>query len=241
MPSGALDFPDIPQIYARFAALVELSPEPGGSLLLYTGFDSNGIAVATASNIAGTASLGIEVDATRAKAALRAGVCDFVVNTLDEALRILKNEVRKRRAVSVAVLGQAQAVVADMIERGVQPDVLAFPVKELIERGARLLSESNTEDGLVAVIWKVASEPVRWLPVLDELAVGSLKSKDARVRWVEAAPRYLGKAFAGQRYLRMTEVEIAAFLKGIRTARSTGEIPVEVFVSREGEQISVKP
>lgn len=241
MPSGALDFPDIPQIYARFAALAKLSPEPGGSLLLYTGFDSDGIAVATASNVAGAASLGIEADAMRAKAALRAGVCDFVVNTLDEALRILKNEVRKRRAVSVTVLGQAQAVVADMIERGVQPDVLAFPVKELIERGARLLSESSTEDGLVAVTWKVASEPVRWLPVLDELAAGSLENKGARMRWVEAAPRYLGKAFAGQRYLRMTEVEIAAFLKGIGTARSTGEIPVEVLVSREGEQISVKP
>ncbi len=239
MPFGALDFPDIPQIYARFAALAKLSSELGGSLLLYTGFDSNGIAIATASNVAGAASLGIEADAMRAKAALCAGVCDFVVNTLDEALRILKNEVRKHRAVSVAVLGQAQAVVADMIERGVQPDVLAFPVKELIERGARLLPESNAEDGLVAVTWKVASEPVRWLPVLDALAAGSLENKGARMRWVEAAPRYLGKAFAGQRYLRMTEVEIAAFLKAIGMARSTGKISIEVFVSRNGEQFSI--
>ena len=103
MSSGALEFPAIAVVYARFIALTSLSADLGGQLLLYIGLDPEGIAVAMASNVAGAASLGLESDVGRAKEALRAGVCDFLVNSLDEALRILKNEIRSRRPVSVVL------------------------------------------------------------------------------------------------------------------------------------------
>src|SRR6185437_9040503 len=186
MPSGILEFPDISVVYSRYAALMDLSADVGGWLLLYAGLDCEGVAVA--------------------KAALRAGVCDFLVNDLSESLRILKNEIRKRQAVSVVLTVDRETAVAEMIKRGVQPDVLAFAVPEMVERGARVLA-GKAPDGLIPLSWSVEREPMHWLPILDGLAVSALEVKDARVRWLEASPRYLGRAFMSQRFVWMTKRE----------------------------------
>jgi len=239
MPSGGLDFPEIGEIYARFAALTSLSSDMGGWLLLYAGLDCEGIAVAMASNVAGAAALGIEPDAERAKQGLRAGVCDFVVNNLDEALRILKNEIRKKRSASVVLTGNPEAAIAEILERGVQPEILAFPVRDLMERGARLLPE-DTGSACEVVTWGVASEPQRWLPMMDGLAAASI-AHDARARWIEAAPRYLGRAYAGQRYLQMTDAEAAAFAAAVREAVRSGVIPAAVSVTRNGDAVLIVP
>lgn len=239
MLSGALEFPEIAAIYARFAALMAMSSDFGGWLLLYSGLDREGIAVAMASNVAGAASLGIESDAARAKLALRSGVCDFLVNNLDEALRILKNEIRQKRGVSVVLMGAVDATVAEMVERGVQPEVLTFPVRELLERGARMLSD-NVEDGSIAVAWSVASGFPRWLPVLDGLAIASLQTAGPRARWVEASPRYLGRVFTG-RFLRMADAEADTFVAAVREAVSNCLIDVTVSLTRGAEAIVIAP
>lgn len=239
MLSGALEFPEIAVVYARFAALMAMSSDFGGWLLLYSRLDHEGIAVAMASNVAGAASLGIEPDAARAKQALRSGVCDFLVNNLDEALRILKNEIRQKRGVSVVLTGAMDATVAVMIERGVQPEVLTFSVPKLMERGARLLSE-YVEDGSIAVAWSVASGLPRWLPVLDRLAIASLQTAGPRVRWVEASPRYLGRVFTG-RFLRMADAEADAFVVAVRAAVSKGAIEATVSLNRGTEAIVIAP
>ena len=49
-----------------------------------------------AATMTGAAFLGIDVDPERIKKRLKTGYCDFMVTTLDEALRILKNAVRKK-------------------------------------------------------------------------------------------------------------------------------------------------
>lgn len=230
MPFGDLELPELSLIYARFAALTGMSADLGGWLLLYSGLSHEEAALTMASNVAGSASLGLEQDASRAKQALRSGVCDFVVNNLNEALRILKNEIRNRRAVSVVLIGEVEATVAEMVARGVQPDIVTFPVPEFLDRGARTLV-SNGQDGLVPVRWEIPQEPMRWLPVLDEMAIASLKNPDVRARWVRAAPRYLGRRFAEKRYVRMTPAEVDTFTSAIRKAVTTEQIPVEVFVT----------
>jgi hypothetical protein len=235
MLTGDLEFPDISEVYGRYAGLTNMSADVGGWLLLYARLHRDGVAVAMASNVVGSASLGLEPDAARAKAALRAGVCDFVVNDLSEALRILKNEIRQRRAVSVVLTGEVDAAVAEIVDRGVQPEVLAFASPGLEARGARMLG-LDVGSGLVSVAWSVAREPMRWLPVLDGLAISSLSVKDVRVRWVEASPRYLGRAFAGQRFLRMNEGESNAFVAAVR-----GAIPVGVSISRGGDVVLIAP
>lgn len=236
MPSGALEYPDISHIYARFIALKAFVSDSSGSFFLYKRLNSDGLTVAIASNIAGAASLGVEPGAERAKAALRGGVCDFVVNNLDEALRILKNEIRKRRGVSVVLTAKPEAMVGEMIERGVQPDVLAFPVPELMERGARLLA-AGKEDGLTSIAWSVERDGPQWLPALDRLAAASLPANDARRRWIELAPRYLGRSFAGQRYVRMSADEAEAFVSAVHQAA----IPAPVMIQRGGEKLLILP
>lgn len=238
MPFGILDFPDISVVYGRYAALMELSADVGGWLLLYAGLDRNGVAVAMASNVAGAASLGVEPNAERAKAALRSGVCDFVVNDLGEALRILKNEIRKRNGVSVVLEGDVDAALREMVERGVQPQVLAFPVPEMVERGARVFAE-HISDGMIPVSWSVECEPLRWLPVLDGLAVRALAAEDARMRWLEASPRYLGRAFAAQRFVWMTEREADSFVAAVRKKVKSGEILAGVTVSIRGKAVLI--
>jgi len=233
-----LDFPDVAVVYARFCSLAALSADLGGWLLLYRGLDHDGVAVVMASNVAGAASLGIEPDVARAKSALRTGVCDFVVNSLDEALRILKNEIRKRRAVSVVLTGEVDPTVAEIVARGVQPEILFFPVPELLERGSQLLA-ADAEDTRTAVIWSVEDEPARWLGVVDGLAAATLRAPDARARWLEVAPRYLGRAYAGRHFLRMTDGEANEFIASIRAAARAGTIPVAVALMRNGERISL--
>ena len=249
MSSGQLpsqEFPDITDVYERFTALTAVSPALGGSLLLYAGLDWSGVALAIAANIAGAASLGLEADLARAKGAIRSGACDFLVNTLDEALRILKNEIRRKKAVSVVLGGGAPGVVAEMVERGVQPEIVVgdAPGMETLEaRGARRLEWASGEG--VAVTWGVAEEPVRWLPVVDRLAAEALDPADpstaARRRWLEAAPRYLGRALAGQRHVRMSEAEAETFVSAVRREVESGGIPVAVTVTRDASETVIAP
>lgn len=49
-----------------------------------------------AANIAGAASLSATTDAIAQRNSIRDRVVDFLVTSLDEARRILKNEIRKR-------------------------------------------------------------------------------------------------------------------------------------------------
>ena len=71
------------------------------------------------------------------------GLTDFQVNTLSEALRILKNEIRKGLPVSVAVLDAARSTWAEAVSRAVQPEaVLAYgddsdQAALLLQRGAQ--------------------------------------------------------------------------------------------------------
>ena len=77
-----------------------------------------------AATMTGAAFLGIDVDPERIKKRLKTGYCDFLVTTLDEALRILKNAVRKKENVSVGLVGNCADIIPELAERGVVPDIL---------------------------------------------------------------------------------------------------------------------
>ena len=64
-----------------------------GRLIVSGGMGGMGGAQPLAATMTGAAFLGIDVDAERIKKRLKTGYCDFMVTTLDEALRILKNAV----------------------------------------------------------------------------------------------------------------------------------------------------
>jgi urocanate hydratase len=95
-----------------------------GRLVVSGGMGGMSGAQPLAATMTGAAYLGIEVDPERIKKRLKTGYCDFMVNTLDEALRILKNAVRKKEAVSVGLIGNCADVIPELAERGVVPDLL---------------------------------------------------------------------------------------------------------------------
>jgi urocanate hydratase len=95
-----------------------------GKFIVSGGMGGMGGAQPLAATMTGAAFLGIDVDAERIKKRLRTGYCDFMVNSLDEALRILKNAIRKKENISVGLVGNCADVIPELAERGVVPDIL---------------------------------------------------------------------------------------------------------------------
>ncbi|MGA2351781.1 MAG: hypothetical protein ABSF70_15205 [Terracidiphilus sp.] len=219
--------------YAGLIRTVNLMPgsEPSlGGKLLYAGqLNAEARALLIAANIAGAASMTISADASAGKQAIRDGVVDFLVTTLDEALRILKNEIRKRETVAVCVAlppGTSEADFAqEMVERGVLPD---------FERPA---ASATSEEGQVLLAWRVDSAPAIWLPKLDAVAADCLEPENqAARRWLRLAPRYLGKLAQGERLMRCSETSAAIFMERMREQVESAqiEVTVEVRLSRVG-------
>jgi urocanate hydratase len=95
-----------------------------GKLIVSGGMGGMGGAQPLAATMAGAAFLGIDVDPERIKKRLKSGYCDFMVNSLDEALRILKNAVRKKENISVGLVGNCADIIPELADRGVVPDIL---------------------------------------------------------------------------------------------------------------------
>ena len=95
-----------------------------GKLIVSGGMGGMGGAQPLAATMTGACFLGIDVDPERIKKRLKTGYCDFMVTTLDEALRILKNAVRKKENVSVGLVGNCADIIPELAERGVVPDIL---------------------------------------------------------------------------------------------------------------------
>jgi Urocanase Rossmann-like domain len=232
------NIPDTSEVFDHFMALTLAAPEPGGSLVFYGETDSRGMTTAVAANIAGAASLGVGADAGRIKQALRQGFCDFMVNSLDEALRILKNQIRKKESVAVALVGDPERVVAEMLERGVQPDLVScvgLHVESFAERGAKILPAAAAIANSLVVTWSVSQDAAMWLPRVDAVAVDAIENAgDQRAKWIRLAPRYLQKHLSRERYVRMRAEELLRFVGLLQQRTQSGEIAVPVKVSSDG-------
>ncbi len=95
-----------------------------GKLVVTGGMGGMGGAQPLAATMNGAAFLGIDVDPERIKRRVKGGYCDVMVTSLDEALRILKNAVRKGEATSVGLVGNCADLIPEMAKRGVVPDLL---------------------------------------------------------------------------------------------------------------------
>src|SRR5437016_1806400 len=112
--------------FETFAAAGEkhFGGELAGKLIVSGGMGGMGGAQPLAATMTGAAFLGIEVDPERIKKRLKTGYCDFMVTSLDEALPLPKNAVRKKEAVSDGLVGNCADVIPELTERGVVPDLL---------------------------------------------------------------------------------------------------------------------
>jgi hypothetical protein len=222
--------------YAKLMQTAAADPETGlGGRLFYAGeLDEKGRALVVAANIAGAATLVATGDRAAQKQALRDGVADFLVNSLDEALRVLKNQLRKRESVSVSVVLAPATIESEMRVRGVAPDLqrwdaLIAPIND------RLTADEIAKPGAAkvpaVVTWSVASSPAQWLPRLDGIALDCLDADAwAARRWVRLAPRYLGRMAQNQGLLICNQEFAARFVDKVRMHVEQGEIGVAVEV-----------
>jgi len=112
--------------YETFAAAAKkhFGGDLKGKLVVSGGIGGMGGAQPLAATMNGAAFLGIDVDPERIKKRLKTGYIDVMVTSLDEALRILKNAVRKREATSVGLVGNCADLIPELAKRGVVPDLL---------------------------------------------------------------------------------------------------------------------
>jgi len=119
------------QTLRLYGELVARRESWGGQLVFTCGAGSSASGLPAAVSIAGGTTLALDPDASAVKAVFRQGGVDFVVNSLDEALRVLKNEIRQHRPLGVGLIAEVGPVLAEMAERGVLPDLCV-----LINEGA---------------------------------------------------------------------------------------------------------
>ncbi|PHX97677.1 MAG: urocanate hydratase [Gemmatimonadetes bacterium] len=95
-----------------------------GRLVVTAGLGGMGGAQPLAATMQGAAMLAIEVDPTRIAKRLGTKYCDRSTASLDEALAWLGAAQRDKRALSVALLGNAADVMPELVRRGVTPDIV---------------------------------------------------------------------------------------------------------------------
>ncbi len=232
MPSSSLQS----QTLRAFTVLHQLRQNWGGSLILNIALNPQGSALALASNIAGAVCLTLEEDPATARASLRSGAADFVVNTLDEALRAIKNEIRQHRPLSVALQGNLAPNLEELLERGIAPQLFsnsAAIVPNYAHRfqatGALIINLNNptTEpeepQTLVAsTLIDAISHDRHWtihelqfsdsatLRSFDTQAAAILPANDLlRRTWLTSAPRLFTRERPPTRALWLTESERA--------------------------------
>jgi urocanate hydratase len=206
--------------------------------------------------LGGACFLGVDNDPEAAKELLRHGQCDFVVNALDEALRILKNELRQKAAVAVCLTADVSTVFAEMVERGLAPELLlqSHPVPEGLRDSEQQLAATGTTihpvPQAVDLVKLDASAPelTQWtlpqgtsamLARVDAIALGLLPGEDRqRRRWLEAA-RYIPRQIPPARVCALTPAELELFVDAVAGRIMSGEISGPVVVTTPQRSITL--
>jgi urocanate hydratase len=202
-----------------YKTLIDEREDWGGKLVLCVGPNCAESGVPTAVSIAGGTILAIDSDAAAMKSAMRAGYLDFVVNTLDEALRTLKNEIRQKRPLSVGLISNVETTLTEMLERGLQPDLqfapsgspdLIYPqLDKLRARGMAYRSTLGTKQAELYYECYFPAPNAMALRELDAALLSALPADDRTHRcWLERVPKYLREARSAGRWIWLTDKEL---------------------------------
>ncbi|HMG85108.1 MAG TPA: hypothetical protein VK574_05170 [Terracidiphilus sp.] len=211
-------------------------PNLGGRLLYVGELDAHSRAMVIAGNVAGCATLAAAEDPIAQKVAMRDGVVDFVVTSLDEALRILKNEIRKRHAVAVSVTAEPDEVEHEMLERGVLPDLLFAGLSDEPRRvchfgpGETDVHPDKPDASVAWINWQVEHAPAQWMQRLDSIAIACLLEDGPASRWIRLGPRYFGRTAQARRALYCDALAASEIVRRFREAVGSGAIGTKVSV-----------
>ena len=95
-----------------------------GKWILTAGLGGMGGAQPLAATFAGASMLAVECRPSSIEFRLRTGYVDVAAKDLDDALTIIDRATHERKAVSVALLGNAADIVLELARRGVRPDIV---------------------------------------------------------------------------------------------------------------------
>jgi len=95
-----------------------------GKLIVSGGMGGMGGAQPLAATMNGARFLGIDVDPVRIEKRLKSGYCDQIAHSLDEALRLLEDAGKNKKAISVGLVGNCADVVPELVRRDIVPDIL---------------------------------------------------------------------------------------------------------------------
>ncbi len=95
-----------------------------GRLLLTAGCGGMSGAQPLAGKLAGASTLVVEVDQARIDRRIATGYCDRSTDNLDEAIALWQGARDERRPLALALRGNAAAVLPEIAERGIVPDIV---------------------------------------------------------------------------------------------------------------------
>jgi urocanate hydratase len=93
-----------------------------GRWILTAGLGGMGGAQTLAATMAGASCLAIECQPSRIEMRLKTGYVDVQAKDLDDALDIINKACAEKKAISVALLGNAAELLPEMVRRGIKPD-----------------------------------------------------------------------------------------------------------------------
>lgn len=112
--------------YETFVAIARqhFNGDASGKWVLTGGLGGMGGAQPLAATMAGFSMIACEVDESRIDFRLKTGYVDKKAHSLDEALAAIKQAAVENTAISVGLLGNAADIFAELVARGITPDVV---------------------------------------------------------------------------------------------------------------------
>ncbi len=95
-----------------------------GRWILTAGLGGMGGAQPLAATMAGASMLAIECQSDRIDMRLETGYLDTRAESLADAMQIIEQAVRDKKAISVGLLGNAAELLPEMVQRGIRPDAV---------------------------------------------------------------------------------------------------------------------
>ncbi len=124
-----------------------------GKWILTAGLGGMGGAQPLAAAMAGASCLAIECRPSAIDFRLRTAYVDVVAKDLEDALAIIARSTNERKAVSVALLGNAAEILPELVRRGVRPDIVTDqtsahdPVNGYLPKGWTLAEWEERREG----------------------------------------------------------------------------------------------
>lgn len=95
-----------------------------GKFFLTAGMGGMGGAQPLAATFAGAVSITVEVDEKHIDKRMHDGYCDIKVDNLDEALRLVEQYKKEKKAVSIGLIGNAADILPELVKRNITPDIV---------------------------------------------------------------------------------------------------------------------